>query len=50
MPQMAPMPWIFLLMLTLTSLAMVSSIIYFSNQKESMKYASVKKNNFNLKW
>nr|WMH03432.1 ATP synthase subunit 8 [Cacopsylla picta]WMH03445.1 ATP synthase subunit 8 [Cacopsylla picta]WMH03458.1 ATP synthase subunit 8 [Cacopsylla picta]WMH03471.1 ATP synthase subunit 8 [Cacopsylla picta] len=50
MPQMAPLPWMLLLMLTILTLLYMSALIFFSMQKESF-YANKKfKKTFLIKW
>nr|YP_010596825.1 ATP synthase F0 subunit 8 [Cacopsylla burckhardti]UFP91881.1 ATP synthase F0 subunit 8 [Cacopsylla burckhardti]WAK85084.1 ATP synthase F0 subunit 8 [Cacopsylla burckhardti] len=50
MPQMAPLPWVLLLILTILTLLYVSTIIFFSVTKKSVKNYKKFKNNFLIKW
>nr|YP_010744965.1 ATP synthase F0 subunit 8 [Trioza frangulae]WET58365.1 ATP synthase F0 subunit 8 [Trioza frangulae] len=50
MPQMAPMPWMIIMMFSLFTLLSISSIIFFYVQHQQMKKTLVKQNLFLIKW
>nr|YP_010600872.1 ATP synthase F0 subunit 8 [Cacopsylla jukyungi]WAL33202.1 ATP synthase F0 subunit 8 [Cacopsylla jukyungi] len=50
MPQMAPLPWISLLMLTICTLLFISTIIFFSFKQNKNKITKMQKTSFLIKW
>nr|YP_009501921.1 ATP synthase F0 subunit 8 [Leptynoptera sulfurea]AWU48973.1 ATP synthase F0 subunit 8 [Leptynoptera sulfurea] len=50
MPQMAPMSWILLLIMTFSVLMYISSYLYFSMWKKNMKPKNMNNFFFTLKW
>nr|WMH03393.1 ATP synthase subunit 8 [Cacopsylla melanoneura]WMH03406.1 ATP synthase subunit 8 [Cacopsylla melanoneura]WMH03419.1 ATP synthase subunit 8 [Cacopsylla melanoneura] len=50
MPQMAPLPWTFLLIMTVLTLLYVSAIIFFSMKSENVKNFKKFSKSFSIKW
>nr|YP_009501986.1 ATP synthase F0 subunit 8 [Trioza anthrisci]AWU49067.1 ATP synthase F0 subunit 8 [Trioza anthrisci] len=50
MPQMSPMPWIFLLIMTILSLFVLCSYIFFYTQKVKLIPSKFLSNKFLIKW
>nr|YP_009048851.1 ATP synthase F0 subunit 8 [Paratrioza sinica]AID54942.1 ATP synthase F0 subunit 8 [Paratrioza sinica] len=50
MPQMSPLPWTLLCILTLVSLISISSIIYFSTQQSTYHSILNMKHKLSFKW
>nr|YP_009501882.1 ATP synthase F0 subunit 8 [Arytainilla spartiophila]AWU48847.1 ATP synthase F0 subunit 8 [Arytainilla spartiophila] len=50
MPQMAPLPWVTLLIMTIIILFCLTSMIFFSIQEKKMKKTFEWKNMFFIKW
>nr|QWT29505.1 ATP synthase F0 subunit 8 [Cyamophila willieti] len=50
MPQMAPMPWILLMMTTILILFSMSTIIFFSLKTPQIKLLKTLTSTFSIKW
>nr|YP_009502270.1 ATP synthase F0 subunit 8 [Cacopsylla pyri]AWU48873.1 ATP synthase F0 subunit 8 [Cacopsylla pyri] len=50
MPQMAPLPWISLLMLTICTLLFITTIIFFSFKEGMNKTYKTSQKKFFIKW
>nr|YP_010882005.1 ATP synthase F0 subunit 8 [Cacopsylla fuscicella]WID86679.1 ATP synthase F0 subunit 8 [Cacopsylla fuscicella] len=50
MPQMAPLPWVFLLILTISVLLYMSTILFFSLKPFTSSLSPLHKKKFSIKW